>query len=308
MSVPLCTLYNGAKIPSLGLGTWEAPPGEVGQAVKEAIKIGYRHFDFAHIYGNEKEIGQALKECFDEGLVKREELWLTSKLWNTDHRPENVLPACKLTLANLQVTYLDLYLVHWPLAFQHGGDLIPKGQDGKTIYDRVPLSDTWKAMEQLVDAGLVKNIGVSNYTVALLNDLLNYARIHPVTNQVELHPYLQQEELTQFCAQHNIHLTAYSPLARVGVHKNTPQITEQEVIVNLGKKYNKSAAQIVLRFLTQRYKNVSIIPKSVHVNRIKENFAIFDFQLADAEVAELTKLDRHFRVNDSTFFDISIFN
>ena len=201
---------NGDRMPVLGLGTWKSALGDVYNAVKTAIGQGYRHIDCAHIYGNEAEVGQALSEAFDEGLVSRDRMWMTSKLWNDSHAPDRVQPALETTLANLQLDYLDLYLIHWPVAMKKGSDF-PLTSDNLIALEDLPISETWQAMESLVDKGLCRHIGVSNFSIPKLESLLETARIEPEMNQIELHPYLQQSPMLDFCRQNNVHLTAYSP-------------------------------------------------------------------------------------------------
>src|SRR5699024_9374339 len=188
---------NGDTLPQLGLGTWKSQPGEVYQAVKEAIRIGYRHIDCAHIYGNEAEIGQALEEAMADG-IKREELWITSKLWNNAHHPRNVKPALETTLRNLRLDYLDLYLMHWPVAMRRIPGF-PQSADDLISPETLPFTVTWQTMEECVNGGLTRHIGTSNFSARKLQRLLDAGRIGPAMNQVELHPYLQQDNLVEFC-------------------------------------------------------------------------------------------------------------
>jgi len=188
---------NGDVFPALGLGTWLSKKNEVYDAVLAAIKAGYRHIDCAYIYGNEKEIGAALHEAFKLGLVKRQDLFITSKLWNSDHAPERVELAIRKSLADLQLDYLDLYLIHWPVAFKTGHDQV-KSSDDLFTRAEMPLSTTWTAMEQLKKAGLARHIGVSNFDIPKLTRLMNDGELKPEVNQVELHPYLQQADLLAF--------------------------------------------------------------------------------------------------------------
>jgi len=209
-------LNNGLEMPVLGLGTWKAEdPKELHDAIIEAVEnCGYRLLDCASIYGNESLVGDALKEVFERGKVKRSDMFILSKLWNTHHRPEHVRAACENTLKDLKLDYLDCYLIHWPVAFEFNGIPIPTGvpkdDKGYPIFANVSLQETWKAMEGLVEAGLVKSIGVSNYRLVELLDLLTYAKIKPVVNQVECHPYFTRKELLDECRRLGVELMAYS--------------------------------------------------------------------------------------------------
>jgi diketogulonate reductase-like aldo/keto reductase len=290
-------LWNGESLPMLGLGTWQAEPSEVGQAVKYALlEAGYRHIDCASIYGNEREIGRALTESFGPNL-KREEVFITSKLWNTHHRAEHVEAACRQTLRDLQLDYLDLYLVHWMLPFEFGGEAEPVGADGVAKLEHVSLQETWQAMERLVDLGLVKSIGVANCSVMMLIDLLTYARIQPAVNQIELHPYNAQTALVKFCQDHTIAVTAYSPLATpASAPEGFPKLLDDSTVQHMARKYSKTPAQIVLRWAIER--DTAPIPKSTNLARIKENMEVLDFTLSSAEVEILTALDKRLRYVD----------
>ena len=199
-----------ASMPARGLGTWKSPRGDVARAVTEALRLGYRHIDCAPIYMNEAEVGRSLKEAFAGGL-DRKSLWLTSKLWNDAHAPENVRPALEKTLTDLGVDSLDLYLIHWPIVFQPGVLFAGKAEQYLTL-EQIPIIETWRAMEECVAAGLVRHIGVCNFSLNKLEALRQQATIKPAMNQVELHPYLQQTAMLEYCRQHAILLTAYSPL------------------------------------------------------------------------------------------------
>lgn len=291
-------LNNGSKMPQIGLGTWKSGSGEVGEAVKFAILgAGYRQIDCASVYGNEKEIGQAFEEIFATGKVKREELFVTSKLWNDAHGAEDVEIACRKTLEDLRLEYLDLYLVHWGIAVKKDSNF---GGGEHLALDRVPLSETWQAMENLVEEGLVKSIGVSNFNVQLLNDLLSYAKVKPVMNQVELHPYNVQPGLVEFCQKSEVALTAYSPLGRPGYHEKEerglylPETLVKNLVINrIAERYNKTPAQILLRFSIER--GLVCIPKSTRPERIKENIDIFEFSLSKDDMDQLFALDIGYR-------------
>lgn len=288
-------LNNGQVIPSIGLGTWKSDKNKVGDAVYYAVtNADYRHVDCAAVYGNEKEIGNAFKKIFEGNKVKREEVFVTSKLWNTEHDPALVEKACQKTLADLQLEYLDLYLVHWGIAFPHGGDIEPMGEDGLVKTVPVPLIDTWRAMEKLVEKGLVKSLGVANYTIPMIIDLLAYSKIKPVMNQVEVHPYNSQTELVEFCHKMGIAVTAYSPFGSQGKEKDKP-INNSE-IAKIAVAHNMTPAQILVRWLNQR--GIVTIPKSVNPDRIKANLDVFNFELTPSEMDLIAKLNKGHRFVD----------
>lgn len=290
-------LNNGNSIPVLGLGTWESENNLVGSAVKFAIaQSGYRHIDCASVYGNEKEIGEALTGILNTA-VKRDELFITSKLWNTDHRSEYIEEACKKTLSDLRLEYLDLYLMHFGIAFKHGGDSEPLDGNGKVITDAVPIQETWQAMEGLVEKGLVRSIGVSNFTTAMLVDLLTYAKVQPAMNQIELHPYNTQTELVDFCKYKNIAVTAYSPLGRQGVKTiKGPKLFDELIVKALAERHKRTPAQILLNWAIGR--GTIAIPKSVIPEEIAENIEVFDFELTGEERMEINSLNQNRRLVD----------
>lgn len=303
-------LNNGAQMPLIGLGTWNAKPDEVGSAIEYALaECGYRHIDCAAIYHNEKEIGTAFAKIFGSGRVKREEIFITSKLWNTAHAPENVAKACKQTLSDLQSDYLDLYLMHFGIAIKHGDEDEPLDQNGYALIENVPIRETWQAMEELIKAGLVKAIGVSNFTAPMLLDLLTCAKIIPAMNQIELHPYLQQESLVAFCRYKTLAVTSYSPLGSYGASKeeHRPLLLEDKVIDEIARNHKKSPAQILIRWAIQR--NTVAIPKSTAPEHIKANMDIFDFELSESELDLLKSLDRKLRfVNPYAWWKIPYFD
>ena len=298
------TFSNDNQMPALGLGTWKSAPGEVKKAVTHAIEIGYRHIDCAAIYKNEPEIGEAINECIQRGLVKREELWITSKLWNNAHKQNEVKVALKKTLNDLGLEYLDLYLVHWPVVFKNGIDF-PDNSDGYLPLSEVPLAETWRAMQELQKERLVKHIGTSNFSQKKLQHLIDIGGQKPEINQVELHPYLQQQGLIDFCHTNDIHVTAYSPLGSMDrptvlKKKGEPIPLENKTIVAIAKKNQMSPAQVLIRWQLQR--NISVIPKSTNPKRLKENFDTLSITLSDSEMQEIAALDQHERIIDGSFF------
>jgi D-xylose reductase len=286
------------EIPLLGFGTWKIPNDKTKEMVYRAIKdAGIRHIDCASDYGNEKEVGEGIKQAIDEKIVTREELWITSKLWNTYHKEEHVLPACQRSLNDLQLTYLDLYLIHFPIAVKY----VPfetryppawcdPNVEKPTIIleENAPLYLTWKAMEKLVDQGVCRHIGVANFNVVTLLDMISYARIRPYANQVELHPYLTQDALVSFCNRFNIKVTAYSPFGsqsylEIGVPYNEKNdLLKDPTIRDFAAGYNKSTAQILLKYHVQR--GINVIPKSSNIDHLRENTQILDFTLTEQEV------------------------
>ncbi|MCI5132871.1 MAG: aldo/keto reductase, partial [Candidatus Electrothrix sp. EH2] len=255
---------DGDTIPVLGLGTWKAEPGNVYKAVKEALKRGYRHIDCAPIYGNEVEVGRALAESIKEGVVDREDLWITSKLWNDNHAPEDVQPALEKTLTDLRTDYLDLYLIHWPVALKKGCLFPDTGADMLSL-EELPLTQTWTGMEAVLEKKLCRHIGVSNFSVPKLRALLDVARIRPEMNQIELHPYLQQPEMLDFCRKNGVHITAYSPLGSPdrpsGLKGNDePLLLTDPLIRQVAEQHGCTPAQVLINWAVQR--ETVVIPKS----------------------------------------------
>lgn len=253
------TLNNGVKIPRLGLGVYQIPPRETTlHAVRYALKIGYRHIDTARIYGNEEDVGRAVLESG----IPREEIFITTKVWNSDQGYPSTLTACERSLQRLGLSYVDLYLIHWPVQRKS--------------------KDTWKAMIQLLGEGKARAIGVSNYEIFHLQEILQNFDVVPSINQVEFHPFLFQKELLQFCKNKGIQLEAYSPLTR-GNKLNHPTIER------LAKKYGKTSPQILIRWSLQHH--LVVIPKSIHEYRITENSQVFDFHIGEKDMELLNSLN-----------------
>lgn len=300
--VPTVKFNNGVSIPIVGLGTWQAPPdGSLYKAVKGAIDAGYRHIDCAYAYENEEEVGKAINDAISEGKVTREDLFIVSKLWLTFFRRDRTQLCVKKILSKLNISYLDLCLIHWPMSFGDSDtELLPTGADGNVIPGTIDYLEAWQGLEDCVNAGLVKSIGISNFNTKQIERLLGSAKIKPVTNQVEIHPYLAQVKLKKFCEDRGITLTAYSPLGNPGSQVNTgsdkDRLLKDALVIRLAEKYNKTPGHILLKFQAQR--GIIVIPKSVSIDRIKSNIQIFDFEMTAAEISELESLDRGYRTCD----------
>ena len=262
------SLNNGVEIPRLGLGVYQSPPGQATRrAVKYALEIGYRHIDTAQLYGNEADVGNALRESG----IKREEVFITTKVWNSYQGYDSTLQACEQSLRRLDMTYVDLYLIHWPV-------------QGMSL-------DTWRAMVQLLQTGKARSVGVSNYTIELLREILQNSDVVPAVNQVEFHPFLYQKHLLSFCEKNSIQLEAYSPLTR-GYRLNHP------TILAVAKEHNKTPAQVLIRWSLQH--GLVVIPKSTHEDRIRENSKVFDFHLGHEDMKLLDSLNENLQ---SVFLD-----
>ncbi|MBS4206238.1 aldo/keto reductase [Lederbergia citrea] len=261
------TLNNGIRTPQLGYGVWKIPNEEAANAVEQALETGYRLIDTAKIYRNELGVGEALANS----NVPREELFITTKLWNADQGYENTLKAFDESLEKLGLDYVDLYLIHWPT---------PK-------FDT--YVETYKALEKIYKDGRAKAIGVCNFEMEHLQRILDECEVVPAVNQVECHPYLQQKELKEFCKQHGIYLEAYSPLM------NGTKVIEDQVIKEMAEQYGKTPAQVILRWHLQT--DVLVIPKTVTPSRMEENLNVFDFELSQADMDKIAALDRNERHN-----------
>lgn len=289
---------NGDCFPTIGLGTWLSKESEVYDAVVEAIRVGYRHIDCAYIYRNEREIGRALNFAIQSGLVKREDLFVTSKLWNSDHAPERVEAAIRKSLSDLQLDYLDLYLIHWPVAYKSGREQASEASDLVSL-NELPLNVTWKAMEQILKKGLTRHIGVSNFNQPKIESILQTAEIAPEVNQIELHPYFQQNELVSYCQSKGLLVTAYSPLGSRHLTKSDTGITKEQLVLDIAKKHNCTASQVLLAWGMQR--GTAVIPKSVNPERILQNFDSLRVKLDRNDMKAIATLDKKMRIARGAF-------
>ena len=298
------------QMPALALGTWSAPENseerqQVAKAVYDAISLGYRHIDTAWFYEVEDKVGEGARLAIKEGLVKREDLFIVTKIWVWNLSHDAVLRQAQESLANLQLDYIDCLLIHWPVPMKNVGKSpseqpFPLDSNGNPLYDdSVDIhNETWPALEECFKRGWAKSIGVSNYSTQQIEDLMKVAKIKPVVNQVESTPFLAQSKLKAVCDKHNIILTAYSPLGTSGIqnkdgtwsgHPLRNALFSNEVIKSLAEKYSKSIGQILLRFHTDR--GVAVIPKSTSKNRIEENMKIFDFSFDENDWDALSSIN-----------------
>ncbi|KAH8812446.1 putative NAD(P)H-dependent D-xylose reductase xyl1 [Xylogone sp. PMI_703] len=304
-------LYNGLEMPIIGHGLWKIPRAKTADHVYNAIKAGYRLFDGACDYGNEVEAGQGIVRAIKEGIVKREDLFIVTKLWNTFHENERVEPACRKQLEDWGLEYFDLYVMHFPISLKYVDPAVrypPEWfHDGKTPTDiqtsNATIQETWQAMETLVDKGLTRAIGLSNFNFQLILDLLRYARIRPATLQIENHPYLVQQDLVEYVQSVGIAVTAYSSFGPTGYIEmdlktavQAPPLYKHPIIVEIAERHNKSPFQVLLRWATQR--RVAVIPKSDTAEMMAENLAANEFDLPEQEVEQISGLNRGLRFND----------
>ena len=317
---PLVTLNNGRKMPLVGFGLWKVPGGNTADLVYEAIRNGYRHFDSAADYGIEQELGEGIHRALKEGLVSREDLWITSKLWNTYHAKEHVREACLKSLRDIGIDYFDAYLIHFPLALRYvpieeryppGWFYDPDADHPKVEVTHIPVSETWRGMEQLYFEGLAKTIGVSNFNVQLIRELLSTCDVKPAINQVEIHPYFSQKNLVRYCRGQSIMVTAYSPLGAgsytsLGMADASESVLEDEKVKTIASKHSKTPAQVTLKWGVQR--GTAVIPKSSRTERLIENISLFDFELAEEDMETMESLNKNRRFLDPAIFLEKVFN
>ncbi|KAM5374643.1 hypothetical protein ACJZ2D_006421 [Fusarium nematophilum] len=310
-AVPNIKLNSGHEMPQVGFGLWKVDNATCADTVYNAIKAGYRLFDGACDYGNEKECGDGVARAIKDGLVKREDLFIVSKLWQTFHEEKHVEPICRRQLADWQIDYFDLFLIHFPVALEYVDPEVryPPGwhYDGeKEIrWSKATNQETWGAMEGLVEAGLAKSIGISNFQAQTIYDMLKYAKIRPATLQVELHPYLQQPELVRLAKNEGIALTAYSSFGPTGFieldmdrAKSASPLMQHEVFVGLGEKYGKTPAQVLLRWATQQ--GLAVIPKTSRPAVMEQNLDCTAFDIDQEDMARIAKMDLNLKFNQPT--------
>ncbi len=305
MTLPQLPLNNGLTIPAIGLGTWKMAKDEAACSVFTAITVGYRHIDCAAIYNNEREVGEALHKALTQKIVRRDELWITSKLWNNAHLPQHVQPAAERSIRELGLDYLDLFLIHWPVSFRQ--DIVfPKKPEQYLPPDDSRLLATWQAMEKLVKKGLVRAIGVSNFKKSRLQMLADNATIPPAVNQVECHPCLPQRQLLEYCKKEGIVLTAYAPLGsgdrpqKTRTEGEEAEILELPIVTELAAEAGISRAQLLLAWGLAR--ETCIIPKSTQKSRIKENLAATEISIAPEIIQRLNSVDKRRRLISGAFF------
>ncbi|XP_069619261.1 aldo-keto reductase family 1 member C3-like isoform X1 [Ranitomeya imitator] len=300
---PYVLLNDGHRIPVVGFGTYapeKYPKSLSEEATRLAIEAGYRHIDGAYLYGNEEEVGRAIKDKIADGTIKREDLFQTGKLWSTFHSPDLVRPVLEKSLKDLQMDYLDLFLIHMPVAFKTGEEMIPVDENGKYLFSHTDLRDIWEAMERCKDAGLVKSIGVSNFNRRQLEMILNKPGLKhkPVCNQVECHLFLNQSKMLEFCKSRDIALVAYSVLGSSrdetwGIGAGAPVLLEDPVLNTIAHKLGRTPAQVAMRYLLQR--GIVVLAKSFTPARIKQNLQVLDFQLSEEDMTVLHGQNKNLR-------------
>lgn len=310
VNTPTVKLNDGHEMPLVGFGSWKVPQESAADTIYNALKTGYRLIDCAQDYGNEKECGEGLKRAIEEGIVKREDVFITSKLWNCYHAKEHVEPMLKKSLEDWGLEYFDLFLIHFPLSQRYVDpkERYPPGivndtEKGVAYYDNIPLSETWHALEDCVNKGLTKSIGISNFNSALIRDLVSHSKIPPAVLQIEHHPYLIQKDLITWVQNQGIAITAYSTFGpqsflEMGheTAQNTPLLLEHKTVAEIANKHSRTPGQVILRWCVQR--NIAVIPKSNNQGRLEQNLQCSEFKLSDQEVEQISGLDKGLRFNN----------
>lgn len=296
---------GSGSMPAIGLGTWKMDDGAATPAVETAIRLGYRHIDCAPIYLNEPDIGEVFGKTFASGGLDRSEFWITSKLWCNRHHPDNVKSAIKQTLTDLRLDYLDLFMIHWPIVFRPDVHR-PSGPGDFLTLAEVPLIETWQAMEECVDAGLCRNLGVCNFNRKNLQQILDGCRLQPAVNQVECHPFLNQRQLFDFCNENKVQPVAYSPLGsgdRPEKMKdpNDPSLFQNETLRELASKNGISIGQLALAWAVNR--GTVAIPKSTNEKRLAENLAAAEIELSAEDMSAIENLGQHHRFVHGRFWE-----
>lgn len=296
---------NGDKLDAIGLGTWKSKPKDVEHAVKFALENGYRHIDCALFYGNEEAVGRAFSAVFSEGKIKREDVWITSKLWNNAHKKEDVAPALKQTLKDLKLDYLDLYLIHWPVAFKPEVKAHPQNDNDFLSLEEAPIIETWNAMLETKKQGLTRHIGVANFSIKKLEYLAQHTDDMPEMLQIEMHPYLPQKELLNYCQKKDIKMTAYSPLGSGDRHPSMkaddePNMLQDKTILDIAKKHNCNPGQVLIKWAEQR--GTAVIPKSTSEEHLKMNIESANLNLDDTDLKAIDNIGTAYRYVDGEFF------
>ncbi|KAI8136410.1 xylose reductase [Fennellomyces sp. T-0311] len=309
------------KMPLVGFGTWKITDEQAEETIYQAIKAGYRLIDTAAVYGNERGVGRGINKAIQDGVVTRKEIFVVTKLWNAYHHKDNVRPMFDKQLKALGLDYIDLYHIHWPIPTPMADcfkQYPPPGFNAPDLdqYERSPLQDCYREMEKLVDEGLVRNIGISNFNVQLILDLLTYCKYKPAALQVELHPYLQQTRLVRWVQSHGIQVTAYSSFGPAAFDNFTAEgkklgpLLEHDTVKKIADKHDKSTGQVLLRWSVER--PVAVIPKSAHVERMKSNHDLFTWSLDDEDRKAINAMDVNVRFNnlaeDVYGFELPIFD
>ena len=297
-------LHDGTQLPALGLGTWLSDKGLVRKAVRHALEVGYRHIDGAFIYMNESEVGEGIRDAIDAGVCTREEVWVTTKLWNDRHAPTEVRGGLEASLQNLGLDYVDLYLVHWPVAHKRGV-LRPEDPSDFLALSQMPLEATWEAMAALPDTGLCRQVGVSNFNAQQIERVSEAVGRVPAVNQIELHPYLAQRELLAAMASRGIVATAYCPLGSGGrppgmQREDERRLLDDPILASTAERLGATPAQVLIAWALAR--GSSVIPKSTTPKRIEENFGASTLELDAAARESLDGLDRHERYVSGEFW------